>query len=112
MGDVRRTGEAIGMEQLRVIGTEDDRLVVATEAGDRFALALDDVLRAELRRVRRESDAPEKRASPREIQSHIRAGLSTKEAADLLGLRVEDVQRFGCSPSASTSSDRLWPSPS
>ncbi|MAM54472.1 MAG: hypothetical protein CMH35_06415 [Microbacterium sp.] len=82
------------MEQLRVIGTEDDRLVVATEAGDRFALALDDVLRAELRRVRRESDAPEKRASPREIQSHIRAGLSTKEVADLLGLRVEDVQRF------------------
>ncbi|HBS75317.1 MAG TPA: hypothetical protein DEB55_13155, partial [Microbacterium sp.] len=34
------------MEQLRVIGTEDDRLVVATEAGDRFALALDDNLGA------------------------------------------------------------------
>ncbi|MDZ8202370.1 septation protein SepH [Microbacterium sp. SSW1-59] len=84
------------MEQLRVIGTEDDRLVLATEAGDRFALALDDVLRAELRRARREqeSDAPVKRASPREIQSHIRAGLSTQEVADLLEVRVEDVQKF------------------
>ncbi|MAP63868.1 MAG: hypothetical protein CMH34_09020 [Microbacterium sp.] len=84
------------MEQLRVIGTEDDRLVLATEAGDRFALALDDVLRAEMRRAKREqeSDAPVKRASPREIQSHIRAGLSAQEVADLLDVRVEDVQRF------------------
>ncbi len=35
------------MEQLKVIGTEDDVLVVATEAGERFALPLDEVLRAE-----------------------------------------------------------------
>ena len=42
------------MEQLKVIGTEDDVLVVATQAGERFALALDDVLRAEARRARRE----------------------------------------------------------
>ena len=39
------------MEQLRVIGTEDDRLVVATEAGDRFALALDAKGRTALRRM-------------------------------------------------------------
>ncbi|WES65403.1 septation protein SepH [Microbacter sp. GSS18] len=84
------------MEQLRLIGTENDRLVMANEAGERFALSLDEVLRAELRRARREHSAvPERpRPSPREIQAHIRAGLSTEEVAELLDARVEDVQRF------------------
>lgn len=84
------------MEQLKVIGTEDDKLVLATESGDRFSLPLDDVLRAELRKARRErdGDAQGHRASPREIQSHIRAGLSAQEVAALLGVRVEDVARF------------------
>jgi hypothetical protein len=84
------------MEQLKVIGTEDDKLVLATESGDRFSLYLDDVLRAELRRARRERDpeAQVAKPSPREIQSHIRAGLSAQEVATLLGARVEDVARF------------------
>ncbi|MEV8268275.1 septation protein SepH [Microbacterium sp. NPDC076911] len=84
------------MEQLKVIGTEDDKLVLATESGERFALAIDDVLRVELRKARRarEDESTVLRASPREIQSHIRAGLSAPEVAELLGARVEDVQRF------------------
>ena len=84
------------MEQLKVIGTEDDGLVLATESGERFSLAVDDVLRIELRKARRDRDAelPTNRPSPREIQSHIRAGLSAEEVAALLGARVEDVARF------------------
>ncbi|WP_243074850.1 septation protein SepH [Microbacterium sp. SS28] len=85
------------MEQLKVIGTEDDRLVLATETGERYALAIDDVLRAEARRARRERDGEERatvRPSPRDIQAHIRAGLSAEEVAKLLGARVEDVARF------------------
>jgi hypothetical protein len=84
------------MEQLKVIGTEDDRLVLATESGERFSLAVDDVLRTELRKSRRDrdGDAQAARPSPREIQSHIRAGLSAEEVASLLGARVEDVVRF------------------
>ncbi|KRB37792.1 septation protein SepH [Microbacterium sp. Root180] len=84
------------MEQLKVIGTEDDSLVLATESGERFALAVDEVLRIELRRARRERDGDVQaaRPSPREIQSHIRAGLSADEVASLLGARVEDVIRF------------------
>jgi hypothetical protein len=84
------------MEQLKVIGTEDDALVLATESGERFALAVDDVLRVELRKARRDRDAeaPTNRPSPREIQSHIRAGLSAEEVAALLGARVEDIARF------------------
>jgi hypothetical protein len=84
------------MEQLKVIGTEDDVLVLVTESGERFSLALDDVLRGELRKARRdrEGDSQVVRPSPREIQSHIRAGLSAEEVATLLGARVEDVARF------------------
>jgi hypothetical protein len=85
------------MEQLKVIGTEDDVLVLATESGERFSLAVDEVLRGELRKTRRERDGEDAhvvRASPREIQSHIRAGLSADEVAALLGARVEDIVRF------------------
>jgi len=84
------------MEQLKVIGTEDDKLILATESGERFALDVDDVLRGELRKTRREreSDVQTPRPSPREIQAHIRSGLSAREVAELLGARVEDVVRF------------------
>lgn len=84
------------MEQLKVIATEDDQLILATESGDRFTLALDDALAFEVRRARRarESDTTAARPSPREIQTQIRAGLSAEEVAELLGARVEDVRRY------------------
>ncbi|MGL1381556.1 DUF3071 domain-containing protein, partial [Vibrio parahaemolyticus] len=50
-----------------------------TETGERFALPLDEVLRAEARRARRGREHEGERAprpSPRDIQAHIRAGLS------------------------------------
>ncbi|GAB2837627.1 septation protein SepH [Microbacterium insulae] len=84
------------MDQLKVIGTEDDRLVLATESGERFSLVVDEVLRSELRRLRRDRDdeSQSARPSPREIQAHIRAGLSAEEVASLLGARIEDIARF------------------
>lgn len=84
------------MEQLTVIGTEDDVIVLATESGERFALAINDVLRAEMRKARlgKDSDTRAVKPSPRDIQAHIRAGLSAQEVAELLNARVEDVIRF------------------
>lgn len=82
------------MEQLKVIGIEDGVLVLATESGDRFALPVDETLRAQLRRTSRDPESRAARPSPRDIQSHIRAGLSAEEVAGLLGIRVEDVARF------------------
>ena len=84
------------MEQLKVSGTEDDVLVVATESGERFALALDEVMRVQARRARRDRDDDDRgpRPSPREIQAHIRSGLTAREVATLLNARVEDVERF------------------
>ncbi|MFS0867476.1 septation protein SepH [Microbacterium sp. 179-B 1A2 NHS] len=82
------------MEQLKVIGTEDGRLMLATESGDRFSLAVDEALRAQLRRLQRDAEPRTNRPNPRDIQAHIRAGMSADEVAELLGIRLEDVQRF------------------
>ncbi|MDA4895024.1 MULTISPECIES: septation protein SepH [Microbacterium] len=84
------------MEHVTIVGTEDNLLVLATESGTRFALPVDEVLRAEIRRARarQEERAAPLAASPREIQAQIRAGLSAREVAELLGVRVEDVEKF------------------
>lgn len=84
------------MEQLKVIGTEDETLILATDTGERYTLPIDAVLRAELRRSQRDNEGEGRTAkpSPREIQAHIRAGLSAAEVAELLGARVDDVTRF------------------
>lgn len=84
------------MEQVTIVGTEENLLVLATESGARFALPIDDVLRREIRRAQETGapTAPALAASPREIQTHIRAGLSAAEVAELLGVRIDDVTRF------------------
>ena len=84
------------MENVTIVGTEDDLLILATGSGERFTLAIDDVLQREIRRARRRDaeDAPKVSVSPREIQAHIRSGLSAAEVAELLGISVDDVARF------------------
>ncbi|WP_424935816.1 MULTISPECIES: septation protein SepH [Bacteria] len=84
------------MEHVTIVGTEDNLLVLATESGTRFALPIDEVLRAEIRRAagRGDEKAAPLAASPREIQAQIRAGLGTAEVAELLGVSADDVARF------------------
>lgn len=82
------------MEQLKVIGIEEGVLVVATDTGERFALPVDETLRAQLRRLQRAEEPRAARPSPREVQAHIRAGMSAQEVADLLGARLEDIERY------------------
>ncbi|WP_309064324.1 septation protein SepH [Microbacterium sp.] len=84
------------MENVTIVGTESGVLVLATESGQRFALPIDDVLHREIRRATRDAEpaATKLAASPRDIQAHIRAGLSAKEVAELLGVSESDVARF------------------
>lgn len=82
------------MEQLKVIGTEEGILVLATESGERFSLPVDDTLRSQLRRTRPADEPRTPRPSPREIQSHIRSGMTAPDVANLLGIRLEDVIRY------------------
>ncbi|MFT4135184.1 septation protein SepH [Microbacterium sp.] len=82
------------MEQLKIIGTEEDVLVLATESGERFSLPVNEALRAQVRRTAPAAQQRATRPSPREIQAQIRAGLSSDEVASLFGIRVEDVVRY------------------
>ncbi len=84
------------MEKLTIVGAENDALVLATESGERFTLPVDEVLRRELRRAvpERDADRAGGKPSPRQIQAHIRAGMSALDVAELLGARIEDVARF------------------
>ncbi|OJU41650.1 MAG: hypothetical protein BGN97_13370 [Microbacterium sp. 69-10] len=84
------------MENVTIVGTEAGVLVLATESGQRFALPIDDVLHREVRRATRETEPAAARlaASPRDIQTQIRAGLSASEVAALLGVSEADVARF------------------
>ncbi|WOF24517.1 septation protein SepH [Microbacterium betulae] len=85
------------MDQLTIVGTEDGKLVLASESGQRYTLPVDDLLRSEIRRIDRAAHREESRTPaprPKEIQEHIRAGLSSEEVAELLSARVEDVRRF------------------
>ena len=84
------------MENVTIVGTEDDLLILANGSGDRFALAIDEVLQREIRRSRRRESSETARAtaSPREIQTHIRSGLTATEVAELLGIEIDAVTRF------------------
>ena len=104
------------MEQLKVIGTEDDVLVLVTESGERFSLAVDDVLRVELRKARREreGDSPGRPPEPaRHPGAHPRGtvGRRGRGAARAPASRTSRASRDPCSPSASTSSVRRSPCP-
>ena len=104
------------MEQLKVIGTEDDALVLATESGERFRSPSTTCCASSCaKRARdRDGDAQVVAPSPREIQSHIRAGMSAEEVARSARARASKTSprsRARCSPSASTSSVRRSPCP-
>jgi len=81
------------MQELKVIGVEDGSLLVASDEGTRYRVAIDDVLQS---RLRQSSPAAgdARKLSPREIQSHIRAGMSAEDVAAITGVPLDYVQRF------------------
>lgn len=81
------------MQELTVIGIEEGSLLLAAAAGEQFTLAIDDQLHARLRE-RNLPSAQQRKVSPREIQAHLRAGLSAEEVAAVTGVDLEHVQRF------------------
>jgi hypothetical protein len=81
------------MEELKVIGVEDGALLVASDEGARFRLAIDEVLQS---RLRQSSPTPgaERKLAPRDIQAHIRSGMSAEDVAAVTGASLEYIQRF------------------
>jgi hypothetical protein len=81
------------MEELKVIGVEDGALLVASDEGTRFRLAIDDVLHSRLRQSAPEPGVVRKLA-PRDIQTHIRSGMSAEDVAAVTGAPLDYIQRF------------------
>ncbi|CAO1651896.1 septation protein SepH [Salinibacterium sp. SWN248] len=81
------------MEDLRVIEVQDGALIVSSNDGTRFRLAVDNVLQSRLRQSRAQTGSGPKLA-PREIQAHIRAGMSAQDVASLTGADIDYIERF------------------
>ncbi len=81
------------MQELKVIGVEEGALLVASDEGARYRVAVDDVLQGRLRQSSVELGSNRK-LSPREIQTHIRAGMSAEDVSAVTGAPLDYVQRF------------------
>jgi hypothetical protein len=81
------------MQELKVIGVENGALLAASEDGDRYRIAIDEVLQSRLRQTQTERvNAP--KLSPREVQAHIRSGMSAEDVAAVTGAPLDYVRRF------------------
>lgn len=81
------------MQDLRVIGVEGGALLVASDKGERFRIAIDEVLQSKLRKAIPDPGSGRKLA-PKDIQAHIRSGMSAQDVASITGVPLEYIQRF------------------
>ncbi|AWB95689.1 DUF3071 domain-containing protein [Agromyces badenianii] len=81
------------MQELKVIGVENGALLAASDDGARFRIEIDEVLQSRIRQAQPEQHAGPK-PSPREVQAHIRAGMSADEVAQVTGAAIDYIRRF------------------
>ena len=82
------------MQDLTVTGVENGVLVVSTDQGTQFQLAINDALHAALRLAAQPTIIAPRKLAPREIQAHIRAGMSAQDVAAITGASLEHIQKF------------------
>lgn len=79
------------------LSEDGTHLIVVTDDGQEFRVAITDELRAWVRHarvVRTVDERPSTSLSPREIQQRIRAGLNAAELAELTGEPIEALAKF------------------
>jgi hypothetical protein len=81
------------MQDLRVIGVENGALLVASDEGTKYRIAIDEVMQSRLRQVIPDPGSGRKLA-PREIQAHIRSGMSAQDVASITGVPLEYIQKY------------------
>ena len=88
------------MQHLRLVGVHEDglHLLLADDGGERYAVPLDEPLRAAVRRDRARLGQLQIEMTgglrPRDVQAMIRAGVSAQEVAERAGWPVEKVHRY------------------
>ena len=80
------------MRELTVTDVDGATLVVTDDEGNEFRVAVDETSLRRLRHSRTADEGP--RVSPKDIQSHLRAGLSNEEISALTGATLDLIQRF------------------
>ena len=80
------------MQQLSVIGVEDDVLILESESGERFRVPVDAL--PERRKQPAAIPSRVRKASPREIQTLIRGGMTAEEVATSTGEELAYITRF------------------
>jgi hypothetical protein len=93
LGGDEGTEGLLAMQELKVIGVENGALLAASEDGARFRIEIDEVLQSRIRQAQPEQHTGP-RISPREVQAHIRSGLSAEDVADVTGASVDYIRRF------------------
>ncbi len=81
------------MEDLRVIDVESGALIVASDEGERYRITVDESLRSKMRQAVPDAGTGRK-LSPKEIQTHIRSGMSAQDVASITGVSLEYIERF------------------
>lgn len=81
------------MNNLTVVGVEDGHLILVSADGVRYHVALSEALTNALRPPSTRPHSSHQ-ASPKEIQAHIRRGLSAQQVADLTGEQLGYVTKF------------------
>lgn len=80
------------MRELKVVDVDGATLIVSDEEGGEFRVPVDETSLRRLRHKTQETDGP--RVSPKDIQAHLRAGLSNEEIAALTGASLDLIERF------------------
>ena len=81
------------MTTLTVVGVEADTLVLVSEDGQRYFVPITDSLRDAVRQ-KSSTESTAHRVSPKDIQAHIRRGLTAVQVADLTGEDVAYIEKF------------------
>src|SRR5690554_4432643 len=81
------------MQDLRVTGVENGALLATSDDGEQFRIPIDESLQAKIRAASPDPGTGRKLA-PREIQAHIRSGMSAEDVAAVTGASLEYIQKF------------------
>lgn len=81
------------MDSLSIVGVDGENLIVVSDGGERFQLPINGALLGALRKPPQGSTTVH-RASPKDIQAHIRRGLTAAQVADLTGEDQAYIQKF------------------
>jgi hypothetical protein len=81
------------MQDLSVTGVEGSTLLLTSDDGALFRVVVDEVTLAKLRQSSATAGTGRKLA-PKEIQAHIRSGMSGEDVAAITGASLEYVQKF------------------